>query len=51
MHFWQDESYDHWVRNDREQASIIHYIHYNLVAAGLVTQPEQWPWSSAGKGR
>src|SRR5713226_2269858 len=46
--FWQDESYDHWVRSDRERGSIIRYIEYNPVTAGLVLEPEQWPWSSAG---
>jgi len=46
--FWQDESYDHWVRSDRERNSIIRYIHRNPVSAGLVTEPEHWPWSSAG---
>jgi REP element-mobilizing transposase RayT len=47
-HFWQDESYDHWVRNDRERNSIIRYIHHNPVSAGLAAAPEDWPWSSAG---
>ena len=46
--FWQDESYDHWVPTDQERASIIRYIAYNPVTAGLVTAPEDWPWSSAG---
>jgi len=46
--FWQDESYDHWVRNDRERNAIIRYIHFNPVTAGLVREPEEWPWSSAG---
>ena len=46
--FWQDESYDHWVRNDRERGSITRYIEYNPVAAGLVVAPEDWRWSSAG---
>jgi putative transposase len=46
--FWQDESYDHFVRNNRERESIIRYIHFNPVSAGLVTEPELWPWSSAG---
>jgi len=44
--FWQDESYDHFVRNDRERAAIIRYIHFNPVKAGLVKEPEDWPWSS-----
>jgi REP-associated tyrosine transposase len=48
MPFWQDESYDHWVRNVRERSSIVRYIHNNPVNAGLVTEPEEWPWSSAG---
>lgn len=46
--FWQDESFDHWVRNDRERSRIIRYIEYNPVAAGLVVKPEDWRWSSAG---
>jgi putative transposase len=46
-HFWQDESYDHWVRNDQERNSIIRYIHNNPVTAGLVAEPQHWPWSSA----
>jgi REP element-mobilizing transposase RayT len=49
--FWQDESYDHWVRNDRERSSIIRYIHLNPVKAGLVTDPIDWPWSSASRQR
>jgi putative transposase len=46
--FWQDESFDHWVRNDRERIAIIRYIQLNPVKAGLVAEPEDWPWSSAG---
>jgi len=46
--FWHPESYDHWVRNDHERRSIIRYIHFNPVTAGLVTHPEEWPWSRAG---
>ena len=49
--FWQDDSYDHWVRNDRERNSIIRYIHFNPVKAGLVTDPSDWPWSSASRQR
>lgn len=32
--FWQDESYDHWVRNRQERDRIIAYIESNPVAAG-----------------
>jgi REP element-mobilizing transposase RayT len=45
--FWQDESYDHWVRDQREFGKIVQYIEFNPVAAGLVARPEDWQWSSA----
>jgi putative transposase len=45
--FWQDESFDHWVRNPAEWQKIRSYIERNPVAAGLVARPEDWPWSSA----
>jgi putative transposase len=47
--FWQDESFDHWVRNPAEGEKIRKYIENNPVAAGLVTRPEDWPWSSASR--
>jgi putative transposase len=46
--FWQDESFDHWVRNNTEFDRIVQYIQENPVAAGLVSSAELWPWSSAG---
>ena len=45
--FWQDESYDHWVRDDEEMNRIIRYIEWNPVKAGLVGRIEDWHWSSA----
>ncbi len=45
--FWQDESYDHWARDDDEVLRIINYIERNPVAAGLCEKPEDWQWSSA----
>jgi len=45
--FWQAESYDHWVRDDREWSRIAAYIENNPVKAGLVRQPEDHRWSSA----
>jgi putative DNA methylase len=45
--FWQDESYDRLVRNDREFAKIARYIELNPVTAGLVTEPGQFLWSGA----
>ena len=48
--FWQDESFDRWVRNQKEFGKIAQYIEFNPVAAGLAQRPEDWPWSSAYKG-
>lgn len=45
--FWQDESFDHWVRNSAQLERIVHYIENNPVTAGLVRNPQDWPWSSA----
>ena len=47
--FWQDECYDHWVRNERELRRVVAYIEENPVSAGLAATPEDWPWSSAGR--
>jgi putative transposase len=43
--FWQDESYDHVIRDNGEFERIIHYVLQNPVKAGLVSQWEDWPWS------
>ncbi|MGL4550389.1 MAG: REP-associated tyrosine transposase [Gemmataceae bacterium] len=45
--FWQDGSYDHWVRDEDELGRIIDYIAQNPVYAGLVARPHEWHWSSA----
>jgi REP element-mobilizing transposase RayT len=45
--FWQDESYDHLVRDQAEFGRIVAYIEMNPVRAGLVASPEAFPWSSA----
>ncbi|HXR10037.1 MAG TPA: transposase [Candidatus Acidoferrales bacterium] len=47
--FWQDESFDHWVRDAAEGQKIRRYIENNPVVAGLVARPEDWPWSSASR--
>jgi putative transposase len=46
--FWQDESFDHWIRNSAEFERIRYYIEWNPVRAGLVARPNDWKWSSAG---
>ena len=48
--FWQEESYDHWVREDREFQSIERYIEENPVRAGLARSAEEYRWSSAYAG-
>jgi putative transposase len=45
--FWQSESYDRLVRDQWEFARIARYIEMNPVNAGLVAEPEDFPWSSA----
>jgi len=46
--FWQDESYDHYLRRSSQIDGAIAYIEGNPVSAGLVCSAEGWPWSSAG---
>lgn len=43
--FWQDESYDHIVRDSAEFDRIVKYVLYNPVKAGLVTDWTKWKWS------
>ena len=47
--FWQEESFDHWIRNSSQFEKIRTYIEHNPVNAGLVTKPEYWRRSSAHK--
>jgi putative transposase len=42
--FWQDESYDHIVRDKAELERIIKYVLNNPVKAGLVDEWTQWKW-------
>jgi REP element-mobilizing transposase RayT len=41
--FWQKDSYDHYVRNEREWNNILSYILNNPVKAGLAKDWEAWP--------
>jgi putative DNA methylase len=45
--FWQDESFDRWVRNADERERTVRYIEHNPVKAGLVHAADEWRWSSA----
>jgi REP element-mobilizing transposase RayT len=43
--FWHHESYDHYIRNEKELYSIIKYILYNPVNARLVRDWQEWKFS------
>jgi REP element-mobilizing transposase RayT len=45
-HFWQKRYYDFNVRNQRQFADKLGYIHRNPVKRGLCERPEGWVWSS-----
>jgi len=47
--FWQDESYDHWIRKDEEINRIIRYIEWNPVKACLVERIEHLANSRLGR--
>jgi len=47
--FWQDESFDHWIRDAGQFARTKAYIENNPVKAHLCGNPQDWPWSSAHK--
>ena len=44
---WQGRFFDRAVRTAKEYHETMAYIHLNPVKAGLVSRPEDWPWSSA----
>ena len=46
--FWQQESFDRWIRDGREFDRFRYYIEHNPVSARLVEKPADWRWSSAG---
>jgi putative transposase len=43
--FWQNESYDHYIRNEREMDNVINYILQNPVKAGLIDDWTKWPFT------
>jgi len=43
--FWQPESYDHVVRDERELVRIVRYVQNNPVVAGFVQDWQEWPWT------
>ncbi len=46
-HFWQAESFDHWIRDAQEWARIVAYTENNPTKAQLCRSPSEWKWSSA----
>ena len=44
--FWQKRYYDRNVFTHDAMVEALRYIHRNPLKAGLVAQPEEWPWSS-----
>lgn len=43
---WQNRFWDHVIRDDRDQANHMDYIHWNPVKHGYVKTPEEWTQSS-----
>ena len=43
--FWQDEHYDHYIRNENEFFNILNYIYLNPVKANLVENPDEWEFT------
>ena len=44
---WQEESFDHAVRDQDSFQKFLTYTEMNPVSAGFVDRPERWPFSSA----
>ncbi len=47
---WQDETYDHIIRDDRDYEEIAGYILHNPRVRGLVAEATDWPWWGKGDG-
>lgn len=43
---WQRRYWEHQIRDERDWAQHVEYVHYNPVKHGLVTRPADWPHSS-----
>ena len=43
---WQRRYWEHTIRDDRDFAAHMDYIHFNPVKHGLVAHPADWPHSS-----
>lgn len=45
--FWEEDYFDHYIRDEKHFWEVVRYIENNPVKAHLVRAPEDWPWSSA----
>ncbi len=43
---WQRRFYDLNVWSEKKRREKLKYMHGNPVQRGMVTSPDQWPWSS-----
>jgi putative transposase len=43
---WQRRFWEHTIRDDKDLARHVDYIHFNPVKHGLVTKVANWPYSS-----
>ena len=43
---WQRRYWEHFIRDERDYARHVDYIHYNPVKHGYVLRPVDWPYSS-----
>jgi putative transposase len=43
---WQRRFWEHTIRDDRDYAAHMDYLHYNPVKHGLVASVAEWPYSS-----
>ncbi len=48
--FWMPDYFDRFIRDEKHFMTVVEYIHQNPVKAGLVSAPQEWPWSSAARG-
>ena len=45
--FWEEDYFDHYIRDEQHFWRVVRYIENNPTKAKLVRAPEDWEWSSA----
>jgi len=45
--FWEEDYFDHYIRDEKHFRKVVRYIEANPVKARLARAPEDWAWSSA----